>query len=89
MGAALYADIRVCRRNRSPTISPRIDASASPSKAADPKRRLTNTRGVSNYTIARELDSLGFPTSRKCDSMQHVVDSRTGSMSAIEMRAKI
>jgi len=35
--------------------------------------------------IARELDSLGIPNQPQCDSMQHVVDSRSGSMSAIEI----
>jgi hypothetical protein len=46
-GAALYADIRFCRRNRSPAISPRNRRNPPhPPRPADPECRLTNARGA-------------------------------------------
>src|SRR5208283_1535116 len=61
-------------------------ASAIPSFSANQARvedeRVWAELGISvlwhSYQPPENLTPWGFPTSRKCDSMQHVVDSRSG-----------
>ena len=38
----------------------------------------TNQIGEFLYQLPENLNSWGFPTGRKCDSMQHVVNLRSG-----------